>query len=336
MREKKEIYIVSLNGMKNTGGVERVVCYLYDILKDIYTVHIIEKSSKDFKKLNNLLQPALISVKLLFKKNSLIIGNSWQCFLFPVDLSIHHGTSEGVIRYTGNKKLGLKITALMEKISARIAKKVIAVSENCKNELIKYYKINPKKIIVLNNCVDEKQFCPNQKKETNTITVLFSGALSERKGLSQLIIFSDYLEQNDVGIELKIASNTDDYNSIFFGRKRTTVYSDVSFDKMCNFYQSGDILFFPTLYEGFSMSVLEALSTGIPVIGSRFAVMPELEKYDFCKIIDKNDEIEKIVSEIKYLYKNYKDKKEYIHKTITEDFGKEHYYKKVLEIIDKI
>ena len=84
MREKKEIYIVSLNGMKNTGGVERVVCYLYDILKDIYTVHIIEKSSKDFKKLNNLLQPALISVKLLFKKNSLIIGNSWQCFLFPV------------------------------------------------------------------------------------------------------------------------------------------------------------------------------------------------------------------------------------------------------------
>ena len=87
MREKKEIYIVSLNGMKNTGGVERVVSYLYDILKDIYTVHIIEKSSKDFKKLNNLLQPALISVKLLFKKNSLIIGNSWQCFLFPADLS---------------------------------------------------------------------------------------------------------------------------------------------------------------------------------------------------------------------------------------------------------
>ena len=336
MKEKKEIYIVSLNGMKNTGGVERVVSYLYDVLKDSYTVHIIEKGKKDYKKLNNLLQPIIISIRLLFKKNVFIIGNSWQCFLAPVNLSIHHGTSEGVIRYTDNKKLGLRLTALMEKISAKIAKNVIAVGENCRNELIDFYKINPKKIIVLNNCVDENQFFPKIKEERNRITVLFSGALSERKGLSQLLLFSDYLEKKDVGIELKIASNTADYDKLFIGRKRTTVYSDVSFNKMCDFYQNGDILFFPTLYEGFSMSVLEALSTGLPVIGTRFAVMPELEKYDFCKIIDKNEEIEQIIREIKYLYTNYKDKKEDIHNMVINDFGKEQYYRKVLQMIQEV
>lgn len=332
---KKEICIVSLNGIKNTGGVERVVSYLYDILKSFYSVSIIEKSKKDYKKMNNLIQPILVSIKLFFKKNKFIIGNSWQCFLYPVDLSIHHGTSQGVIQYTGNKKLGLKITALLEKLSAKTAKNVIAVSENCKNELIEYYKISPKKIIVLNNCVDDNQFFPIKRKETTHITVLFSGSLSERKGLSQLLLFSDFLEQNDVGIELKIASNTTSNSYMFTGRKRTTVLSDISFDKMCDFYQNGDILFFPTLYEGFSMSVLEALSTGIPVIGSRFAVMKEIENYDFCKTIDENEKIETIIKEIKYLYSNYKDKKEYIHKIIAKDFGKEQYHRKVLEIINR-
>ena len=91
-----------------------------------------------------------------------------------------------------------------------------------------------KKIIVLNNCVDDNQFFPIKRKETTHITVLFSGSLSERKGLSQLLLFSDFLEQNDVGIELKIASNTTSNSYMFTGRKRTTVLSDISFDKMWN------------------------------------------------------------------------------------------------------
>lgn len=336
MKEQKDIYIVSLNGKKNTGGVERVVCYLDDILSNLYTTKIIKKSNKDFKKLNNILHPILISLKLYFKLNKFVISNSWQSFLFPADLSIHHGTSKGVILYTRNKKIALKLTALMENISAKLAKKVIAVSENCKNELINYYSINPNKIIVLNNCVDEEQFYPIQKEKKEVITVLFSGSLSERKGLSQLVLFSDFLEQNDVGIELKIATNTDSNNYLFQGRKKTSIYSDVGFDKMCEFYQSGDVLYFPTLYEGFSMSTLEALSTGIPVIGSKFAIMPELEKYDFCKIIEKEAKIEELTNEIKYLYSNYKDKKEYIHEIIANDFGKKQYYSKVLDIINQV
>ena len=104
----KKIYIVSQLGVGNAGGVEKVSWYLQSLLKEKYEVSILTRGKLSFGKLNNLIQPVLISLKLWrinFGKadshKAFIIGNSWHCFLYPADISIHHGTSAGIIKYTG-------------------------------------------------------------------------------------------------------------------------------------------------------------------------------------------------------------------------------------------
>ena len=142
----KKIYIVSQLGLSNAGGVEKVSYYLNELLKEKYDVQIITRGKLSFGKLNNLIQPLLISLRLAFLKNKFVIGNSWHCFLYPADISIHHGTSAGIMKYTGEGGLSLKFTAWMEKSSAKRAKNVLAVSENCKKELVELYKIPEEKI----------------------------------------------------------------------------------------------------------------------------------------------------------------------------------------------
>ena len=290
----KKIYIVSMLGVSNAGGVEKVSYYLKEILKEKYKVEILQKGKVSFGKLNNLIQPVLLSLRLCFKKNAFVIGNSWHCFLYPADISVHHGTSAGIMKYTGEGGFALKLTAWMEKVSAKRAKHVLAVSENCKKELVELYGIDESKITVLNNFVQDEVFVPGEKKAggleegKKVINVCFSGALCYKKGIDILQNFSDYIEKWDNPeyiIKLNIATNYEKNAEVFLGKKNTSVRTGLVSAQMPDFYRANDIMFFPTRYEGFSMAALEALSCGLPLVGSCFAVGPELEEFKFCKLI---------------------------------------------------
>ena len=128
----KKIILLSLNGIGNKGGVERVSWYLNDILnRNFDKVELITRGRLFKGKIGNLVWPFLLSLKLCFIPNKIVIANSWHCFLYPADLSIHHGTMAGALKYSRLGKTA-PITAFMEKVSARKAKKVLAVSLNCK------------------------------------------------------------------------------------------------------------------------------------------------------------------------------------------------------------
>lgn len=348
IENKTTIILVSLLGVKNAGGVERVSYYLKDILeRNFSNVKLLERGRPSFGKFSNILWPFLLSLKLYFIKDKIVIANSWNCYLYPADFSIHHGTMRGTVVHVGaGKTAGL--IAWMEKLSAKKARKILSVSENCKSELINYYKIDENKIDVLNNFVDENRFYPStenscskdnsasgKKSSDKKITVLFSGALIERKGLSKLKEFSDFLEtfNSEYEIELLIASNTSEEYSKFQNKKHTKICSGLGIDQMPDFYRKGDILIFPTLYEGFSMSTLEALASGLCVIGTEFAVTKELESYDFCCKYDfaSPEQTAKLCIE---MYNKFSDKKEYISKKTVERFGKAEYEKRIVEYIN--
>lgn len=348
IENKTKIILVSLLGVKNAGGVERVSYYLKDILeRNFSNVKLLERGKPSFGKFSNILWPFLLSLKLYFIKDKIVVANSWNCYLYPADFSIHHGTMKGTVVHVGaGKTAGL--IAWMEKVSAKKARKILSVSENCKSELINYYKIDENKIDVLNNFVDENRFYPStenscskenyasgKKSSDKKITVLFSGALIERKGLSKLKEFSDFLEtfNSEYEIELLIASNTSEEYSKFQNKKHTKICSGLGIDQMPDFYRKGDILIFPTLYEGFSMSTLEALASGLCVIGTDFAVTKELESYDFCCKYDfaSPEQTAKLCIE---MYNKFSDKKEYISKKTVMRFGKAEYEKRIVGYIN--
>ena len=331
--DSKKIILVSLNGIGNKGGVERVSWYLNEILtRNFENVQVLTRGKLMSGKIGNLIWPVLLSLKLCFIKNKIVIANSWHCFLYPAELSIHHGTMAGAMQHTKVGKAA-SITAFMEKVSARKAKKILAVSINCKNELENFYKINPDKIEVLNNFVNEEVFFPKKESAqdgtSKQINVLFSGSLDERKGIAKLIEFSNYIEdyEGPYQISFTIASNTKDANHFFEGRQKTKIVSGLGVEQMPDFYRAGDVLLFPTNYEGFSMSTMEALASGLCVIGTAFAIPDEIKSFDFCCRHDFED-VSKTVEEIIKLYETWHTRKEEIaSKTITS-FGKKQYEEK--------
>jgi glycosyltransferase involved in cell wall biosynthesis len=331
------ITIVSLNGDTNSGGVERVVFYLKNILAERYSVSVLKKNGGP-RRLDKLVFPFIFSLLLYFKKKSLVISNSWQAFLYPADFSIHHGTSAGFIKAAARRAgAGSRILAIMEKISARRAKKVIAVSVNCKRELEELYRIPPGKCVVLNNFVDERFFFPIPSENGSSVShaavrILFSGRLEERKGLSKLIKLATALEDSKE-FRLHIASNSPLNANCFSSYKNTLIRSGLDIDGMRSFYNSGDILYFPSQYEGFSMATLEALSCGVPVIGTRYAVPEELQRYEFTRIFE-GDDTGLLLKAVKELYLAFRDRRKAIHAAVSKDFGYEQYREKLFSLIE--
>ena len=336
----KKIILVSLNGIGNKGGVERVSWYLNDILSSNFSdVQVLTRGKLFPGKIGNLLWPFLLSIKLSFIRNKIVIANSWHCFLYPADLSIHHGTTAGAMQHSQLGKAA-PLTAFMEKISAKKAKKILAVSINCKQELERLYKINPVKIDVLNNFVDEEIFYPaknNEKSDSKIINVLFAGSLDERKGITKLIDFSNYIENysGKYTFNFLIASNTKSEYHFFEGKKNTKIISGLGLEQMPDFYRSGDILIFPTNYEGFSMVTMEALACGLCVIGSDFAIPDEIKAFEFCRRYDFSSAA-KTVEEITSLYESFSDKKKQIAEEVVRGFGKKQYEEKFVSYTNNV
>jgi len=219
----------------------------------------------------------------------------------------------------------------MEKISARRAKTVIAVSENCKRELIELYGTPPEKIVVLNNLVDERLFYPQAVENSEKTRILFSGRLEERKGLSALLELAQTIEASDK-YQLKIASNSSENSELFAHFKNTIILSKLDINAMREFYNSGDVFYFPTKYEGFSMATLEALACGTPVLGTGFAIPEEIRHYNFV-CMEETAGVEKTLGIIEKMKYNFCNKRSEIHQTISKDFGCEQYRAKLFQII---
>jgi glycosyltransferase involved in cell wall biosynthesis len=327
---KNKIILVSLNGDDNSGGVERVVYYLKKILSEKYDVSILQRKIK-LGPFDKLIYPLLFSLRLLFKKNTLVISNSWQSFLYPADLSIHHGTTAGYMRHAGISSKKSALLAWMEKISARRAKTVVAVGANCKQELETLYGIPPEKIIVLNNFVDEHLFYPQGLPQNDKTIILFSGRLEERKGLSTLLELAGDIELTE-NYQLRIAVNSNDNCHLFAGFKNTAISTHLDINAMREFYHSGDVFYFPTKYEGFSMATLEALACGVPVVGSGFAIPQELRHYEFVRVEESAD-VKKVRFQIEDMKRRFCSSRQEIHRQIINDFGYGQYGQKLLHII---
>ena len=187
--------------------------------------------------------------------------------------------------------------------------------------------------MTLNNFVDGELFFPKAKqKEDKELILLFSGRICIRKGMEQLFALANYIETID-GVKLLIASNDSENSKMFEGLSKTQIKTGLLLKDMNDFYNSGDIFYFPTLYEGFSMSTLEALSCGIPVIGTNFAIPEELKVYDFCSII-KQDSPSEVIETAKKLKRCFANKRKDIFETINKDFGKKQYTEKLMRIIN--
>ena len=175
----------------------------------------------------------------------------------------------------------------LEKIQFQRVNHIITVSEISKKILIHRYRIDPKKIKVIYNCVNLNKFNPSNRsneirnKYGNNI-LLYSGLMIHRKRIPVLLeamknvikeIPDVHLILTGIGTflngwkELSISLGIQNYTSFlgFVGER-----------ELFKYYASSDIFVFPSEQEGFGQVLIEAMASGTPVICGNILPMSKI------------------------------------------------------------
>jgi glycosyltransferase involved in cell wall biosynthesis len=172
------------------------------------------------------------------------------------------------------------------------ARKIIAVSHFTKWELTNYYKIPAYKIRVIHNGVDINKFQPATDKRKvkkqlglnpDDIAIVSVGRLYARKGLFTLIESIPAVVKRFPNAKFIISGKgqSDEMQKLITHATRLGVVGNIVFtgytpDKeLPKLYQAADVFAFSTFYEHHPFAVLEALSTGLPVVTTIVGGIPE-------------------------------------------------------------
>ncbi|MFH1582690.1 MAG: glycosyltransferase family 1 protein [Candidatus Falkowbacteria bacterium] len=184
------------------------------------------------------------------------------------------------------KNLAYKIVILL---AVKRAKKVLAVSQFTKNDLVKQFKINPDKIIVTYEGVAEPANADEfidagavlNKYSISQPYLLYVGNAYPHKNLEGLI--KVYAEINKIKPELKLVLvGKEDY---FYSRLKQYAknFSDsvifpgyVSDSELKTLYSGATLYVFPSFYEGFGLPPLEAMAHGLVAVSSNKTCLPEI------------------------------------------------------------
>jgi len=156
--------------------------------------------------------------------------------------------------------------------AVEVSDRLTAVSQFTADLAMKELKCD-KPIEVIPNGVDTDVFYPRNKKNSKReIRVLFSGNPSRRKGAHWLPEIARTLGKSvrivcASGLRGGWTQELEDAGIENLGR--------VAYASMPDLYRSVDALILPTVREGDSLAVLEAMSSGIPIVASACSSLPE-------------------------------------------------------------
>jgi UDP-glucose:(heptosyl)LPS alpha-1,3-glucosyltransferase len=161
-------------------------------------------------------------------------------------------------------------------LSGQGSRKVIAVSEQGKREMMEYYHVPEEKIAVIYNGVDHARFNPGRRHvegkkirqglgiPLESPVALFVGTGFRRKGLDRLLALWSLPEFR--GIYLLVAGNDAklSYYRNRWGCDRVLFVGPQP--EIQDYYAAADLFVLPSTQEAFGNAVLEALASGLPVV----------------------------------------------------------------------
>lgn len=199
--------------------------------------------------------------------------------------------------------------------------RIIAISENTKNDIINLYGIDPEKIeVIYQSCnplyynLLENAGADYFLKKHNIPDdyLLYVGSVTRRKNIATIINSFDHLPQ-DLKIPLVIVGNGGRYKTEIqtliekkqLGNRIIWIGNLTSAEELQILYRKAKIFIYPSIYEGFGIPVIEALLSKTPVITSNVSSLPEAGGPASYYIDPTNAEqmaagIEKILTDAKY------------------------------------
>lgn len=166
-------------------------------------------------------------------------------------------------------------------------KKIIAISEKIRQEILWYYNVPEEDVVVIPHGVDLEEFRHNPQmrqeirklhmiNETD-IVLLFSGWEFKRKGLEYIIRAIATLKDRNIKLFVVGKDNPAPYQKLAsgLGIGKSIIFTGFVPD-IKDYYTASDVFVFPTTYEPFGMVITEAMASGLPVITNKIAGAAEL------------------------------------------------------------
>lgn len=176
---------------------------------------------------------------------------------------------------------------------AKFSDRIIAVSESTKNDLEKYYSIDPAKIDAVYSGVSPLIKRPSQEKlelfrhreGLPEKFILFLGKLEPRKNVAGLLKAFNVLKSYDgfADLGLVIAGSKGWLCGDIFKEagksphRGQIIFKDYISDNERSFYYGlASVFVYPSFFEGFGFPPLEAMACGTPVVASNNSSLPEV------------------------------------------------------------
>jgi len=295
-----------------------------DIVEGKYIKNRIKYSSKIIGLINSFLSKNKIKKETPDIYHSTYYGNSLTNLKkIPLVITVHDLVHELLLKNKGIKGLDDKSKIIHK------ADQIITVSQNTKNDLIHYYKINEKKISVINPGV-ENIFLNKNYSNYDFLNlkpyILYVGSRHGYKNAKNLLIsFAKSSKlRNNIKIVFFGGENFNNEEKKFISTLNLSEKNCIQLSGDDNtlklLYKNAEVFVYPSLYEGFGSSPLEAMNYGCPVVSSNTSCLPEIQgnaskKFDPNNIENISHALEEVIysKEIKdnLISKGFEKVKEY-------------------------
>ncbi len=266
------------------------------------------KNSISFIPLNNSVQP-VTPQNFIHKK----LSSYWRSIAMAGDfdkngVEIYHGLSGEVPQNISKSKVKSVVTIhdliflrypeLYKPIDRKIyekkfrfacehANKIIAISEQTRQDIIRFFNVNSNKIEVVYQSCDlryQKDYSEEDKENVRKTYdlpdeyLLYVGTIEKRKNLLSVV---KAIHHGKINAPLVVVGRQTPYFeevSAFIRQnhiKNIHFLEGVTNDNLPVIYQMAKIFIYPSVFEGFGIPILEALFSKVPVITSTGSCFPE-------------------------------------------------------------
>lgn len=334
MKKTKVLIDHQIFTMQNFGGISRVFTELYkefekspdvepmlpilfsdnEYINEIKKVWSIFPNNKSFiKKLFYYAVNRIYSTFILLKGDFDVFQPTYYDPYFlpflknkPFTLVVHDMTHE-IFPETVSKKD--KTIEWKEKLVHK-ADKIIAISENTKKDIVKFYGINEEKIDIVYWATSLKVSNTNLDIDLPKRYILFVGNRNTYKNFELFFKSITKLLKEDRGLSLLCAGSSK-FNEkeieMFNSLEVTNKVKHIGFkddNELAYIYSKAICFVFPSLYEGFGLPVLESFACDCPAVVSNSSSLPEVgeDAVQYFNPEDKksiHDTVKKVVEDLK-------------------------------------
>jgi len=229
---------------------------------------------------------------------------AWQLYRLKPDL-VHFPLVQHPVLYFGRSVIGMldlttlrfnnpsknpvvfwlkqRVYWLVNYVAARKAKQIITISNFVKQDVVKHFHVNPKKITVTYNSAD---FIEGKPTPVDGLLdknfIMYVGRHQPHKNLERLVEAHQVLLADHPDLILAIVGKKDGATELLRSKiedrrsKNVEFTGFVSDEQLRWMYEHTACYVFPSLSEGFGLPGLEAMRHGAPVASSNATCLPEI------------------------------------------------------------